>query len=377
VHFSHSAGAVERLEALERSTPKILTSYWDAPLIERLLSTPRQWAIAQRFFPGCAGTEWRVWATDRPNHWIVSYRGFHFHVMNRIGSSIEPRFESIQGRIADTEGANAALPAGHMIRLRAGYYNDNAGAYVWYVDYLVPQGEQPALGPDEIRAGLGHDSVLEDGQIHDFDVMVHAVFLDSDHYDKDHYDFYDPYLRQFEVGAEPRKEAAYFENHELPRLFAHLSSEPYRTLFLVALKTGMRQGELLGLCWGDVDLEEAVIRVRASYTGGVVGTPKNRERRDVDLISDVVALLSDWGDRQSHSIDGLVFAGTNGQPFLSPTVVLRRHLYPAMAAAEIPRGGPTLEKRTFHSFRHTFAKRALQNGAQITWLATSATRRSK
>jgi integrase len=166
-----------------------------------------------------------------------------------------------------------------------------------------------------------------------------------------------------------RKEAAYFENRELPRLFGQLSSEPYRTLFLVALKTGMRQGELLGLSWGDVDLEEAVIRVRASYTGGVVGTPKNRERRDVDLISDVVALLSDWRDSHSRSIPGLVFPGTNGQPFLSPTVVLRRHLYPAMAAAEIPRAGPTLEKRTFHSFRHTFAKRALENGAQITWLS--------
>ena len=141
-----------------------------------------------------------------------------------------------------------------------------------------------------------------------------------------------------------RKEAAYFENHELPRLFAHLSSDPYRTLFLVALKTGMRQGELLAMRWGDLDLEDAVIRVRSSYTGGVVGTPKNRERRDVDLISDVVALLSDWRDSHSRSIDGLVFAGTNGQPFLSPTVVLRRHLYPAMAAAGIPREGPTLEK---------------------------------
>jgi Phage integrase SAM-like domain len=39
-----------------------------------------------------------------------------------------------------------------------------------------------------------------------------------------------------------RKEAAYFENDELPRLFAHLRSEPFRTLCLVALKTGMRQG---------------------------------------------------------------------------------------------------------------------------------------
>ena len=43
-----------------------------------------------------------------------------------------------------------------------------------------------------------------------------------------------------------RKEAAYFENDELPRLFATFEDEPYRTLCLVALKTGMRQGELLG-----------------------------------------------------------------------------------------------------------------------------------
>jgi integrase len=55
--------------------------------------------------------------------------------------------------------------------------------------------------------------------------------------------------------------------------------------------------------------------------------------------------------------------------FLSPTVLLRRQLYPAMVSAEIPRVGPTQEKRTFHSFRHTFAKRALESGAQITWLS--------
>jgi hypothetical protein len=43
--------------------------------------------------------------------------------------------------------------------------------------------------------------------------------------------------------------------------------------------------------------------------------------------------------------------------------------YPAMAAAQIRRVGPTQEKRTFHSFRHTFAKRALESGTQITWLS--------
>jgi integrase len=152
-----------------------------------------------------------------------------------------------------------------------------------------------------------------------------------------------------------RKEAAYFENEELPRLFAHLTQEPYRTLCLVALKTGMRQGELLALCWNDVDLENAVVRVRRSFTGGAVGTPKNRERRDVHLISDVVGLLARRRSECPHLDAGecLVFHTEDKGGFLSPTIVLRRQLYPAMVAAGIPRVGPTQEKRTLHSLRHT------------------------
>jgi integrase len=79
-------------------------------------------------------------------------------------------------------------------------------------------------------------------------------------------------------------------------LFEQLCNEPVRSLCLLALKTGMRQGELLALRWRDVDLDQAVIRVRSSYTGGVLGTPKNRERRDVDLITDVVELVASLGN---------------------------------------------------------------------------------
>jgi integrase len=166
-----------------------------------------------------------------------------------------------------------------------------------------------------------------------------------------------------------RKEAAYFENKELPRLFEHLRDEPYRTLCLTALKTGMRQGELLALQWGDVDLRQAVVRVRHSFTGGQLGTPKNRERRDVDLISDVVKLLARQRDQcESFTANSLVFPD-HDLGFLSPTILLKRQLYPAMAAANVQRIGPTQEKRTFHSFRHTFAKRALESGAQVTWLS--------
>jgi len=157
----------------------------------------------------------------------------------------------------------------------------------------------------------------------------------------------------------------------VPRLFAELPEGLVRTLFLVALKTGMRQGELVALRWGDVDLQAAVIRVRRSYTDGIVSTPKNHERRDVDLTSDVVGLLGRWWGESGppQGSDVLVFPGESRNGHLSASNLLRRYLYPAMSRAGIPRNGPTGEARVFHSLRHTYAKRALETGAQITWLS--------
>jgi integrase len=172
-----------------------------------------------------------------------------------------------------------------------------------------------------------------------------------------------------------KKEAAYFTNDELPVLFAKVPDtiadvpNVYRYLFLTALKTGMRQGELLALTWGDIDLAGEAIHVRRSYTDGHVSTPKNHEKRTVDIAADLVETLGEWWGRCGKpENDVLVFPGTTGN-YLWPMTILRRELYPAMVDAGVPRVGPTGEKRTFHSFRHTYAKRALENGRQITWLS--------
>jgi integrase len=167
-----------------------------------------------------------------------------------------------------------------------------------------------------------------------------------------------------------RKEAAYFESDELPRLFAAIPDGVYRVLCEVALKTGMRLGELLALTWGDTDLTAAVVRVRHTYTDGNLSLPKNHERRDVDLTEDVVKLLGRWwGECGSPSDEFLVFPGDTESGYIVPTTVLRRELYPALKRAKISRVGATGEKRIFHSFRHTFAKRALETGRQVTWLS--------
>ena len=83
-----------------------------------------------------------------------------------------------------------------------------------------------------------------------------------------------------------------------------------------------------------------------------------------------------WGLTGKRGEDELVFAGSTGG-HLWPMTILRRELDPAMAATELA-DGTKLEavprqsaqgKRTFHSLRHTFAKTALENGCEITWLS--------
>ena len=178
-------------------------------------------------------------------------------------------------------------------------------------------------------------------------------------------------VRQLRPEARPRpqrKEAAYFENDELPRLFAELSGTGYRVLFELALKTAMREGEIVALRWADVDLSEEQIRVRRNYTAGRLGETKNRERRIISLTDDLVTSLGEWwGMAGDLDEEDLVFS-RNGD-FIPHWVLTRQLLYPAMKRAGIPREGPTGEKRTFHSLRHTFAKRALESGRQITWLS--------
>lgn len=180
-------------------------------------------------------------------------------------------------------------------------------------------------------------------------------------------------VKQLPTAEKPRaerKESAYFTDEELPRLLAEVTPGVFRTLFLAAVQTGMRQGELVGLTWGDVDLSGAVIHVRRTCTSGFVQPPKNHERRDVDVTPAVVDMLGQWwGELGSPADDKLVFPGDGRDGYLVTTTILRRELYPAMARAGVERVGPTGEKRTFHSFRHTFARIALEHGAELTWLS--------
>ena len=99
-----SSAEVNRLEAKGADRSKhLITNFWDCTVLERLLSSPENWGIAQRFMPVSSQAQtWQISCTTQPNSWIVNYRGHHILLNNRIGSSTYNHFSSIPDYLLST-----------------------------------------------------------------------------------------------------------------------------------------------------------------------------------------------------------------------------------------------------------------------------------
>lgn len=145
---------------------------------------------------------------------------------------------------------------------------------------------------------------------------------------------------------------------------ARESGDRLEALYVLAIHTGMRQGELLGLRWSDIDLRgpEPSLRVarqlqRARGGGGFVFTStKTKKGRHVALGPTVVAALRrHWtGQAQEKLAAGplygdqdLVFASLSGTP-LEASNMVRRSFKPLLRRAGLPHV-------RFHDLRHTCA----------------------
>lgn len=164
---------------------------------------------------------------------------------------------------------------------------------------------------------------------------------------------------------------AYFTDAEIPRLWAAMEKEwpLYRYIAKIALATGMRQGELIGLRWGDVHLLDGKINVARTYSiqTGAETSPKSGEQREVLLTVDAARVLEEWaGLVGAVDNDALVFRARAGH---LNSQYLTKWLYRVMESAGIPRMGERGYKRTWHSFRHTYARLMLEGGkAPLEWV---------
>jgi integrase len=142
-----------------------------------------------------------------------------------------------------------------------------------------------------------------------------------------------------------------FSPEEVWALVRAAGSAQDGALYLTAAFTGLRMGELLALCWRDVDFTGSLIRVRASYSAGALTTPKSGKVRAVPLAPDVASSLAQLGQRANWTgDDDLVFAGEVGG-YLDGSS-LRRRYKTALSVAG-------LRPLRFHDLRHTFGTRMI------------------
>ncbi len=157
-------------------------------------------------------------------------------------------------------------------------------------------------------------------------------------------------MRKVRKPTEPKGRVRYLNDDERVRLLEKCkeSKNPYLyPIVVLAISTGMRHGEIVGLTWDVVDLQRNVL---------ILLETKNGERRAAPLTGLAHQLLKGLHDKKSESTN-LVFPGHGENP-----VDIRREWEEALDKAKV------CDFR-FHDLRHSAASYLAMNGATLAELA--------
>jgi integrase len=166
-----------------------------------------------------------------------------------------------------------------------------------------------------------------------------------------------------------RKETKALSQKQVKALLRAAEGERNVALYVTAVHTGLRQGELLGLRWSDVDLRARRLSVARSLKASAgrlaFGPPKNKaSRRSVPLNKTVVSALEAHRRRQNeerlrarawHDHD-LLFPNRAGNP------MDHNNLYHREYKALLEKANLHEQGFTFHSLRHTFGTALFEGG---------------
>jgi integrase len=178
-------------------------------------------------------------------------------------------------------------------------------------------------------------------------------------------------VSRLERGERPpigRREMRILDRDEIDALLRAVTPS-YRAIIATAIFTGLRQGELLGLTWSDVDFGNHVVHVRRQLdrTGERTAPKTPRAYRQVVLMPSLARLLREHKLASAHSNPAdPVFATLTGAP-MHYRNVSRRGFAAAVTKAGLDRQGqPRLR---FHDLRHTFASLLVAEGLNVVYVS--------
>lgn len=164
--------------------------------------------------------------------------------------------------------------------------------------------------------------------------------------------------KHIEKHKESSGRVRYLSNDEREKLLTACRASAWPRLYLLvlmAITTGARRGELLGLRWKDVDLERGEARIGEDADTET----KNGDARCLILLPQVATELDRFAPKDAHKSDALVFRSSlrPSQPYATAEA-----FRDAMQAAGI-------KKFRFHDCRHTAASYMAQSGASLLEIA--------
>jgi len=150
----------------------------------------------------------------------------------------------------------------------------------------------------------------------------------------------------------PPQKTDYLSPDECTLLLAHVEGV-IQEMILLALRTGMRQGEIRALQWSSINWENRIITVRYSLNDRTkkLESPKSNRERHIPMDIDVYEMLF-----RRRKETGYVFLNPDGGPYDSQRLLRQLHAVREKAG---------LREFGWHMLRHTFATHLAAKGAPI------------